>query len=256
MFWHGMTGNGSFHPVAPSTTPSVKYLLLAVLLLASCAHDPAVPKIPGPASSVTRDEAIATAYAYTQVKWTPEPRHILHGRDADGILVHTPDTGLSRHSFSNGWWTPGKEAQGMAYQWGGFDTPEQFAASLKRGRVAGDISTAEKRRLGDAGTSRHACGIDCSGFISRCWRLPRPYSTKQLPEICDRLPDWGELKPGDILLNDRHVLLFARWQVPGSIALIYESGPYPVWRVNAAAIPTEFLLERGYEPWRYRRILD
>ena len=46
--------------------------------------------------SVTRDQAIATAYAYTQVKWRPETRHIKHGDDKNGILVHTPDLNASR----------------------------------------------------------------------------------------------------------------------------------------------------------------
>lgn len=235
----------------------MRAVFLSALLLSSCATvPPDVPDIPGPASGVTRAEAIAIAHAYTQVTWLPSERHVLHGPDADGIRVLTPDTGLSRHGYTNGWWTPGREARGVVYQWGGFDTPRQFVASLAEGKAAGDISTAEKRHSGDAGTSRNACGIDCSGFVSRCWRLPRPYSTKQLPGICDKLPDWGSLKPGDILLNDRHVLLFSRWETPGSVALIYEAGPYPVWRVNAAAIPTEHLIERGYEPWRYRRIRD
>ena len=114
---------------------------------------------------------------------------------------------------------------------------------------------AQKRQLGDAATSKQACGIDCSGFVSRCWRLSRPYSTKELPGICDKIV-WGDLKAGDILLNDRHVLLFAKWSTPGSTVYAYEAGPFPVWRVNAAEIPTDYLLERGYVPWRYRGIQD
>ncbi|WP_264499381.1 hypothetical protein [Luteolibacter flavescens] len=144
----------------------------------------------------------------------------------------------------------------MAYQWGGFDTPEEFLTSVAKGEAAGDISTALKRKLGDDGTSKEACGIDCSGFVSRCWRLSRPYSTKELPSICDRLGSWDELKPGDILLNDRHVLLFAKWAKSGASMYIYEAGPLPVWRVNAAEIQKDYLLERGYQPWRYRGIRD
>jgi hypothetical protein len=229
----------------------------AALLLGHCAHDlgPELD-IPGPAKSVRRDEAILIAYTYSRLDWTPEPRHIRHGKDPDGILVHTPDATLSSHGFANGWWQSGRPARGMAYQWGGFDTPRQFLASLARGEAAGDISTADKRRLDDAGTSRHACGIDCSGFVSRCWRLPRPHSTRELPAICERLTHWNELKPGDILLNDRHVLLFANWGIPGAAVSVYEAGPFPVWRVNAARIPTDYLVERGYHPWRYRGIRD
>ncbi len=233
-------------------------LLLPIsLLLTHCAPDPASDlAIAGPAKTVRRSEAIAIAYTYSRLEWTPQARHVRHGKDPDGTLVHTPDATLSSHGFSNGWWQTGQVARGMAYQWGGFDTPKEFLASLERGEVAGDISTAGKRRLGDAGTSRHACGIDCSGFVSRCWRLPRPYSTKELPGICTPLASWADLKAGDILLNDQHVLLFANWGIPGSAVNVYEAGPYPVWRVNAAQITTAYLLERGYRPWRYRGIVD
>ena len=226
--------------------------LPTILILAACAPDPLA--IPAPASSVTREEAIATAYAYTQVKWTPDERHIRHGRDSDGTLVHTPDAGLASHGFSNGWWRTGEEMTGIPYQWGGFDTPRQFIDAIGQGESAGDISTAGKRRLGDAGTSAEACGIDCSGFISRCWRLSRPHSTRELPSICRPLKTWAHLKPGDILLNDRHVLLFKDWDRGGRSILAYEAGPFPVWRVNAASIPVDKLVREGYRPWQYRRI--
>lgn len=212
--------------------------------------------IPGPAQTVLRGEVIETAYTYSRLEWQPREQHRKHGPDQAGVLVHTPDTTLANHGFSNGWWQTGKVARGMAYQWGGFDTPEQFLASLERGEAAGDISTAEKRRLGDAATSKEACGIDCSGFVSRCWRLSRPYSTKELPSICDKLQSWDELKPGDILLNDRHVVLFAKWSTPGTSIYAYEAGPLPVWRVNAAEMKKDFLLARGYTPWRYRGIRE
>jgi hypothetical protein len=225
-----------------------------LLSLAACAPDPLA--IPGPARSVTRDQAIATAYTYTQVRWMPEALHALHGEDPDGILVHTPDIGLKRHGFSNGWWKPGTEAKGVPYQWGGFDTPRQFLASIQRGEFAGDISTAAKRKLGDAGTSRHAAGIDCSGFVSRCWRLDRSVSTAELPSICILLKSWSYLRPGDILLNDRHVLLFKGWDAGDRSVLAYEAGPFPVWRVNAASIPVAKLQREGYRAWRYRAMRD
>lgn len=223
-------------------------LLLSIVItcfVSSCATPP-----------VTRTQALHTAWTYTQVEWVPENRHIYHGRDTDGIEVQTPDDSLTSHGFSNGWWKVGQKAKGMPYQWGGFDTPQTFADSLARGEYAGDISTTYKRKHGDAVVSKHATGIDCSGFVSRCWNLPRPVSTRQLPSLCDRLASWDDLKPGDILLNDRHVVLFAGWQNRGKIILAYESGPFPVWRVNAAAIPVAKLLKEGYAPLRYRKIID
>jgi hypothetical protein len=203
---------------------------------------------------LTREEVIATAYRYTQVTWMPEARHVRHGPDSQGILVHTPDTTLAKHGNTHGWWQPGVQAQGMPYQWGGFDTPESFLAKIAAGKKAGDIGDKAKRKLGDAGTSSESCGIDCSGFVSRCWKLPRPVSTAELPQICDPLARWEDLQPGDILLNDKHVVLFNQWKVPGVELLAYEAGPFPVWRVNACGLFKDILQKQGYRPWRYRRL--
>lgn len=229
--------------------------LLLHLVLVSCSTDPT--KISGPAKQVTREEAIRIARTYQQLQWTPTERNLLHGQDADGILVHTPDAGLSQHGHKGGWWKTHQPMTGVPYQWGGFDTPSQFLKSVKDGKAAGDIATNGKRRLDDAATSRHACGIDCSGFISRCWRLKRPYSTDELHLICTPLNSVQELKSGDIMLNDGHVLMFFKWDPNRLNHLIaYESTPNPTWRVNIGSIPLEMLEDGGYRPWRYKNIRD
>lgn len=215
------------------------------LALASCAP-----------SLASRERAVATAWRYSALEWTPAEVHRHHGPDSQGIQVHTPDSSLNQRGFSNGWWKPGELARGMPYKWGGFDTPESFHTALAQGRFAGDIGSDEKQRLGDQAVSTEACGIDCSGLVSRCWNLPRPYSTKQLPSICRKLSSWEKLKPGDILLNHRHVLLFAGWKVPGKVILAYEAGPFPVWRVNAAAMERAKLERNGYRPWAYYGMID
>lgn len=73
-------------------------------------------------------------------------------------------------------------------KWGGFDTPRQFAERLKADAAnggapprPGTMGTPEKQAAGDAAASRFAAGVDCSGFVSRCWRLSRPFSTRELP---------------------------------------------------------------------------
>jgi len=231
-----------------------RFLLLPAIccFLASCSSSSL--SIPGPAATVKRSEAVATAYTYTQIAWTPQERHRVHRKDLQGMPVETPDQSLAD---GHGWWKTGEVAKGMPYQWGGFDTPQQFLHHLKEGKAAGDIATDAKRRLGDSAVSTQACGIDCSGFVSRCLRLPRPYSTAELPGICDRLKSCDELQPGDLLLNDRHVLLFSRWSRSNHTwGYFYEAGPNPVWRVNAAEIPVDSLQARGYAPWRYRGIRD
>lgn len=235
------------------------YHLLSIVFIALSLHNCASPenravRIPGPSSQVHAKVALSIAQSYASMKWIPSQDNVRHGLDRHGIEIHTPDRSLIKFGDSRGSWIPGDEQTGMPYQWGGFDTPRSFVKSISRGKAAGDIATAYKRAGGDSVVSEDACGIDCSGFISRCWRLDRPYSTAQLPMIA-RPISWKDLLPGDILLNDRHVLLFAGWHSPGSIILAYEAGPYPAWKVAANAIPTELLLRQNYHPRRYYHII-
>ncbi len=222
----------------------MKCLLPLIVLLTGCAHQ------------VTREEVLATAYRYTQVKWLPQAANVRHGRDGEGIMVHTPDLSITSHGGARGWWQPGVPATSMPYQWGGFDTPESFLQKISTGKKAGDVGDAAKRRLGDAGTSSESCGIDCSGFVSRCWGLSRPYSTRELHQLCEPLPSWEVLLPGDILLSHQHVVLFVKWTLPGKEFDAYEAGPFPVWKVSSCGLSAKMLRIQGYAPWRYRGIVD
>lgn len=208
------------------------------------------------APRATRREAVELAHRYTQVEWMPEAHHVRHGPDRQGIGVDTPDRAVAWSGDHRGWWRPGVPAKGMPYQWGGFDTPESFVRKIKAGYKAGDVGGPAKRRLGDAGTSAESCGIDCSGLVSRCWKLPRPHSTRELPSICEPLWHWWDLQPGDIVLNDQHVVLFSGWSDDGTAIHGYEAGPMPVWKVSACGLPLEMLEREGYRPWRYARIVD
>lgn len=220
-------------------------LLIAAPILASCTH------------TISRDQVMATAHAYTQVRWTPEERHVRHGKDGFGQWVHTPDVTLVEHNGDRrGWWQPGVEATGMPYMWGGFDTPESFQRKLRRGYFAGDVGTVEKVRLLERGVSRRAAGIDCSGFVSRCWGLREAYSTRRLHLVSRRLDGWHELKPGDMLLARGHVMLFSNWSKPGSEIEIYEAGPLPHWKVSRSRYRAASLRDAGYAPWRCKFIRD
>ena len=192
------------------------------------------------------------AFRYTQLEWMPEQQHVRHEKDAKGIQVHTPDATLRAHDEPGGWWVPGKTAKSMPYKWGGFDSPESFLKGLEQGKKAGDVATRWKRSNGDAVVSEESVGIDCSGFISRCWLLPKAYSTRDLPSICDPLASWDELKTGDILLKDGHVILFEKWNADRTEIIGYEAGPKPFWRVNACGTLKARLIWEGYHPWRYR----
>jgi hypothetical protein len=184
--------------------------------------------------------------------------NVKHIPDRKGILVDTPDVSYQKEGAVPGYWVPGQLNQGLPYQWGGFSTPEEFDRGIAAGLAAGDVYTGQKRALLHEAVSDEAVGIDCSGFVSRCWGLPRSYSTRELASLCDELPSWEELKPGDILnIYNAHVLIFSGWMGPDRKFLAaYETGGPPDWKVMRHAIATGFLRERGYRPLRYRGIQE
>ena len=212
---------------------------------------------PGPASSVTRQEAIRIAESYVTLEWTAEARHRMHGIAPDGQRVDTPDAAAAPTIGDTAWWQLGLN-QGMPYKWGGFDTPEQFTARLANDATvyAGDYASKTKVAGGDDSVCRYAAGIDCSGYVSRCWRLERPYSTRELASLCTALPDFSELRPGDILLREGvHVLLFYKWANPERTKLyVFESAGNPKSKCMLTPWSTDSLRKHGYHPWRYKNM--
>ncbi|MGV3659859.1 MAG: hypothetical protein ACO1TE_06735 [Prosthecobacter sp.] len=235
--------------------------VLLALLAAGCVSKPApvvpqlVPGDPSAPSQVTPDEAMAIAQRFSTHPWQPFARNILHGKDKAGILVNTPDVSHEPQHERRGWWMPGQVNTGIPYKWGGFDNAASFDAAVANGSAAGDVSSPEKRRADNAAVSAHATGVDCSGFVSQCLKLPRAHDTTQLPAVCTELPSAQDLRPGDVLnIPRRHVLLCAGWANPEHTWIYYyETGGAPdYWRPGLKQAPLDALLELGYKPLRYR----
>lgn len=201
---------------------------------------------------------MAIAETYRTHRWLPSEANVKHGPDSQGIPVNTPDVSYRKPGAVPGWWVPGRVNVGIPYQWGGFATPAEFDAGIRAGLAAGDVYTLEKRRLLEAAVSREATGIDCSGFVSRCWKLSRPWSTRELPALCDPLPSWNDLQPGDILNTyNSHVAIFAGWADSGRTRLYtYETGVPPYWLVVRREVDTRHLQNLGFVPLRYRGIRE
>jgi hypothetical protein len=210
---------------------------------------------PASAQSVTRTEALRIAESYIQHRWQGSAKNLLHGKDANGIEVHTPDRDGGHGMPLAECWRVDAENLGVAYKWGGNDTPISFDAGIKTGKAAGDVYTAEKRRLDDAGTSGAAVGIDCSGFICRCWKTPNRYSTRSLARICQKLPAASALQPADIMNKPGgHVLLFVKWlDAEKTRALFYESAPFS--KTLASERDVNEMVADGFQPMRYRHIV-
>jgi hypothetical protein len=205
--------------------------------------------------SVTRDEAIELADRYFHHAWKPSTKNVMHGDDPKGVRVDTPDAG-----FSPGWWRPDQINIGLPYKWGGFSSIEEFDLGLASGKYAGDAWTDAREKADGGPASDEAVGVDCSGFVSRCWKLPEQYSTQFLPGLCDSLPEMSALKRGDLIDKPGvHCLLFKEFANSAKTkAITYQSGsPYPSreaslerGRVRQVEIDLQELYSLGFRPYR------
>ena len=208
------------------------------------------------ADALTRAEALKVAETFVLHRWTAGAANVRHGKDSAGIELHTPDRAGGHGDPAGDCWEAGAQNTGMAYKWGGFDTPASYDAGLRKGKAAGDVYTAEKRRKGGAAVSGDAVGIDCSGFISRCWKLPQKHSTSTLASLCQRLASAEALRPADVMNTaGGHVLLFVRWlDEEKTRALFYEAAPFSKTRATERSVAS--MVGEGYVPLRYRLITD
>lgn len=238
--------------------------LLGTLLLGGCVSPNAgpvssgktlIPGDPSAPSQTTPTGSLAVARELSNHSWRPFANNIRHGKDRVGVLVNTADASYEDPSGRRGWWLPGEVNVGIPYKWGGFDNSASFDGAVSRGLAAGDVSSPEKRRLGDSAVSAEAAGLDCSGFVSRCLKLPSVHDTRQLPSVCSKLAGPQELRPGDLLnIPGRHVLLCAGWATPDRKWIyFYETGGEPeYWKPGLKQAPLDALLALGYQPMRYR----
>ena len=122
---------------------------------------------------------------------------------SDGDIVQTPP-----------WLIVGMNSR-VGYKWGGFNTLSQYIDGLKSNKFAGDIHTD--------GVSSAAVGVDCSGFVSRCWQLSYHSATINMPTITTQYSSWDDLKPGDAIHKVGHVRLFVEKMPSGSLRVVEAS---------------------------------
>ena len=228
------TAANTFRAAVLATLIIAGSLITSAFVVTGCKRSRTDPQDYKP---IARSEVLAIADRYADCRWEATAANLFDGRDTDGIQVKTPER------------TPGQTNQGVAYQWGGFSSVEDFETGVSQGKYAGDIDCTQMA------TSRYAVGVDCSGLVSRCWKLPEKESTRSLPKHCIELEDTSQLRAGDILNKyDAHVVLFKSY-VDGSKSSIecYEAKTPGVIRSQRSL---EALLKDGYKPYRYRHITD
>ncbi len=156
--------------------------------------------------STTRAEVLRRGEEYVEHKYYCTSKNLApNGATApDGDAVKTPS-----------WLRIGWNAR-IPYKWGGFNTVWGFDHDLAQGEYAGDINTG--------GVSGYAVGVDCSGYVSRCWGLTYHASTAYMPNITNKYNSWADLKPGDAVHKVGHVRLFVKHNSDGSLRIVEASG--------------------------------
>jgi hypothetical protein len=98
----------------------------------------------------------------------------------------------------------GTSLVGIPYNWGGFDSSADFLQRMSQGALAGNICTC---RDGDCVVDA-AAGVDCSGFVSRAWKLTTHHGTSELPNIASAVrdpgPNFRNARKGDIFNKAGH----------------------------------------------------
>ena len=167
---------------------------------------------------VTPEEALELADAYVNYEWVADAGNITGGpiTDPNGVTVETP-----------GWIQVGTNYH-VPYQWGGFYTLDGFNNGIDDGKYAGDKAT-------DCSTnwcvSSYAVGVDCSGFVSRCWSLSSHYSTAMMDDdITIAYDNWNDLSPGDAIHKVGHVRMVVLRNADGSFLVVEASAAD--WKVS------------------------
>lgn len=210
---------------------------------------------------IERDKIIDIAEAYANYEWYPTIDNIFHGEcPICGEKVDTSDRDYFTQWYDFWGWKSGQLNIGIPYKAGGFSSisgfnlsnPEDFYEQYTgTGSYQGSIHYAGDVYLNkDYGCSR-ACGVDCSGFVSRCWNLPQKHCTFPYPDYPFGLQNvsspirFDELKPGDLLNSPKyHAILFKEFVDEDTIIIIDAGGL--AWQVAEYPCDLTFVSNNGF----------
>jgi hypothetical protein len=173
-----------------------------------------------------RDRILSEADTYYNCDWY-----------CSSANIYPRSTGLRCDYTTPGW------QHGVAYEWGGYSTLDQFLDGIAAGLGAGNVNSSE-------GDHSSCVGVDCSGYVSRLWECGR-YATASFANASDPILQ-RQLRMGDATnYAGHHIRLFVRWEDATHI-WVYESttGVDP-GRVTERVI--EYLPSSTYLPIRYHR---
>jgi hypothetical protein len=147
-------------------------------------------------SSISRAQALARADKYVRHIWTATPANIGSTR-----TVITP------------LWVKVGQNRGIPYSWGGFATVSGFDVNIESGKLAGNTKMLN--------CFNRCVGVDCSGFVTRCWDLTARYTTNDLYYNSKKLNSFYDLLPADAIdYPGSHVILFVEWAANGALLTV------------------------------------
>jgi len=118
-----------------------------------------------------------------------------------------------------------------AYVYGGEDSESGFIGRIDGGTCPGGINMHNREHSttwlyeNKYWPSSSLAGIDCSAFVSECWKVART-NTSGLAAMSLALPSKGDLKPGDILDRPKiHVILVLTQAQNGCVNTIESTSP-------------------------------
>jgi hypothetical protein len=202
----------------------------------------------GPITAVrplTREQVVATAFAFEGVQW--QVNAAAYGSDPDTVCTGFAGR-VRRPGYLHG--KVGQQVRGAPYCWGCFGSLDQIRSKIDHGVLAGNICTHNAPRTDVA-------GVDCSAFVSATWGLASHFTTDAIPAIAQPLSNAWDLRPGDALNKPgSHVMLFLRF-TPDRMAEVMESSPGGCnGRVCRNVYPLAALLARGFQPVRFRALAN
>jgi hypothetical protein len=165
-----------------------------------------------PLPRITRAEILGASRAYLSVNWVMGADNFSKSGIENACIVTEWKHWMRPRHFGRS--MIGQTIGPMPYRWGGADTPASFKRRIEEGALAGDICTCRDDRYNQC-VVEEAAGVDCSGFVSRAWGIPKRGTTGLL-DVATPVSSLSSMRPGDALnWPGHHVRLFVN-RAPGA----------------------------------------
>ncbi len=189
------------------------------------------------APPITRAKVMENARAYLTVNWAMQPENFSRIGTENRCDPSRSYIWLRPRHFSES--MIGTMIGPMPYRWGGGDTPQTFRTRIELGALAGDICTCRQAQYNYC-VYPHSAGVDCSGFVSAAWGIPKR-GTSGLLDVANDVESFEALKPGDAFnWAQRHVRLFVSFAPGAAMAFMTLE--------SSTRYECEGICERTYRP--------